>query len=166
MKLTEFVVAKAINPDLKASSKDEAIRGMVAGLKQAGCIAPEHEQNIVAAIMGRLEVGGWRFAVGATIPQIAAAAFVRIRREIGLRPAMSTTEYIIVMSFTSTYGVVFPEAIVDSITFGTPNGSSRIAAVIMVVPPPPPRPRTPVKRCFANSSFVTARAPASIASTA
>ena len=37
---------------------------------------------------------------------------------------MSTTEYIIVMSFTSTYGAVLPDAIVDTISFGTPTGSS------------------------------------------
>ncbi len=34
---------------------------------------------------------------------------------------MSTTEYIIVMSFTSTYGAMLPDAIVETITFGTPD---------------------------------------------
>ena len=69
---------------------------------------------------------------------------------------MSTTEYISVMSLTSTYGAVLPDAIVDTITFGTPTGSVRIAAVIIVVPPPPPRPSTPSKR----PSRVPARAAA------
>ena len=59
---------------------------------------------------------------------------------------MSTTEYISVTSLTSTYGAVLPEAIVETMTFGTPTGSVRIAAATIVVPPPPPRPRTPSKR--------------------
>ena len=59
---------------------------------------------------------------------------------------MSTTEYISVMSLTSTYGAVLPEAMVETISLGTPTGSVRIAAVIIVVPPPPPRPSTAWKR--------------------
>ena len=86
--------------------------------------------------------------VTSTIPQIAPAALARMRRDSGFRPAMSTTEYISVMSLTSTYGAVLPEAIVETMTFGTPTGSVRIAAVIIVVPPPPPRPSTPSKRCL------------------
>ena len=58
--------------------------------------------------------------------QIAPAALARMRRDSGFSPAMSTTEYIIVMSFTSTYGAVLPDAIVDTMTLGTPTGSSRI----------------------------------------
>ena len=57
------------------------------------------------------------------MPQIAPAALARMRRESGFSPAMSTTEYIIVMSFTSTYGAVLPDAIVETITLGTPTGS-------------------------------------------
>ena len=42
---------------------------------------------------------------------------------------MSTTEYIIVTSTEPTYGLVSPEATVETISFGTPIGSSRIACV-------------------------------------
>ena len=43
MKLNEFVVADAIVPDLKASSKEDAIRAMVASLKSSGAI-PEADE--------------------------------------------------------------------------------------------------------------------------
>jgi len=43
--------------------------------------------------------------------------------EIVFTPAMSTTEYIIVTSTEPTYGLVSPEATVETISFGTPIGS-------------------------------------------
>ena len=55
--------------------------------------------NMVAATIGRSSAGG---IACSTIPLTAPAALARIRRESRLSPATSTTEYIIVMSFTST----------------------------------------------------------------
>ena len=46
-----------------------------------------------------------------------------IRLEIRLIPATSTTEYIIVTSTEPTYGLVSPDATVETISFGTPTGS-------------------------------------------
>ena len=89
-----------------------------------------------------------------------------MRRDNGFRPAISTTEYISVMSLTSTYGAVLPDAIVDTISFGTPTGSVRIAAVIIAVPPPPPSPSTPSNRPAAKSAGTSAHAPRCIVSTA
>lgn len=77
------------------------------------------------------------------MPQIAPAALARIRRDSGLSPAMSSTEYIMVTSLTPTYGAVSPEAMVETMSLGTPTGSRRIAAVARAVPPPPPSPNTP-----------------------
>ena len=45
MKLTDFVVQKAIIPDLKATTKEDVIREMVASLKAAGTIKAEEEEN-------------------------------------------------------------------------------------------------------------------------
>jgi PTS system fructose-specific IIA component/PTS system nitrogen regulatory IIA component len=87
MKLTEFVVAKAINSDLKASSKDEAIRAMVAGLKQAGCIAPEHEPNIVAAIMKREELGSTGIGRGVAVPHTKHPSVDSLIATVALCPA-------------------------------------------------------------------------------
>ena len=80
------------------------------------------------------------------MPPIAAAAFARIRAEIELIPARSTTEYIIVTSTAPTYGRVSPEATVDTNSFGTPTGSDCIAVAAIAVPPEPPIARIPSKR--------------------
>ena len=44
MKLTDFVVKKAIIPQLKATGKEEVIKEMVASLKAAGSIRAEDEE--------------------------------------------------------------------------------------------------------------------------
>ena len=76
---------------------------------------------------------------------------------------MSTTEYIIVTSTAPTYGRVSPEATVQTISFGTPTGSARIARVAIDVPPDPPSAMMPSSRPSACSSFTTSSAPAAIA---
>jgi hypothetical protein len=59
---------------------------------------------------------------------------------MALRPAMSVTACIIVMSVGPTKPATLPEARVETISFGTPTGSARIASVTMAVLPEPPRP--------------------------
>lgn len=86
MKLTEFVVADAINPNLNASNKDEAIRAMVACLKQAGRIAPEHEQNIVAAIMKREELGSTGIGRGVAVPHTKHSSVDALIATVALCP--------------------------------------------------------------------------------
>ena len=56
------------------------------------------------------------------IADIAAAALLKIRWRIEFTPAMSTTEYIMVMSVSSMYGLMSPEATVDTISLGNPIG--------------------------------------------
>src|SRR5699024_8585610 len=63
--------------------------------------------------------------------------------EMTFNPATSTIDGIITISLVPTYGCVFPEASVDTITFGTPIGKARIAGVTIDVPPEPPNERTP-----------------------
>ncbi|MDF1746544.1 MAG: PTS sugar transporter subunit IIA, partial [Gimesia sp.] len=57
MKLTDFVVSDAIIPELNVTTKEEAIRTMVAGLKNAGSISSDDEEGIVSAILKREELG-------------------------------------------------------------------------------------------------------------
>ena len=80
------------------------------------------------------------------MPAIAAAAFASMRAEIELTPAISVTDAIIVMSVLPIYGDVSPDAIVESINFGTPTGSARMALVAIAVPPDPPAARMPSNR--------------------
>ena len=56
---------------------------------------------------------------------------------------MSTTELSMKMSLSPTNCRTMPEASVLSMTFGTPSGSTFIAAVPIVVPADPPRASTP-----------------------
>ena len=68
MKLAEFVVHDAVIPNLTATSKEDVVREMVAALRAAGRIDAEHEQNIVAAIMKREELGSTGIGRGVAVP--------------------------------------------------------------------------------------------------
>jgi nitrogen PTS system EIIA component len=68
MKLTEFVIPGAIVPDLEVSSKEAAIRAMVAALKDAGSIPADDEEGIVAAIIKREELGSTGIGNGVAVP--------------------------------------------------------------------------------------------------
>lgn len=68
MKLTDFVVQKAIIPELKASSKEDVIREMVASLKKVGSIKAEDEEAVVGAILKREELGSTGIGNGVAVP--------------------------------------------------------------------------------------------------
>ena len=100
------------------------------------------------------------------MPAIAPAALAMMRAETLFTPAMSTTEYIIVTSTAPTYGRVSPDATVETISFGTPTGSARIACVAIDEPPEPPSARIPSSRPSRCSCDTTRSAPSAIAVTA
>jgi len=68
MKLCDFVVSGAIVPGLPVGSKEMAIRAMVSSLQQAGSIMAEDEDNIVAAILKREELGSTGIGRGVAVP--------------------------------------------------------------------------------------------------
>jgi PTS system fructose-specific IIA component/PTS system nitrogen regulatory IIA component len=68
MKLSDFIVADAVIPELKATTKEDAIREMVESLCHAGQVAIEHEQTIVQAIMKREELGSTGIGRGVAVP--------------------------------------------------------------------------------------------------
>ena len=68
MNLTEHVVEDAIIPDLQATSKEDAIRSMVAGLREAGALSAGDEEDIVAAILKREELGSTGIGRGIAVP--------------------------------------------------------------------------------------------------
>src|SRR6185503_1432521 len=70
------------------------------------------------------------------------------------------------MSVSPTYGRTSPEAIVETISFGTPTGSRCIAAAASDVPPLPPRARIPSSRPSPWSRVTTSAAPSRIAAIA
>ena len=68
MKLTDFVVTDAIIADLQVSSKEEAIRAMVASLKDCGSISADDEDAVVTAILKREELGSTGIGNGVAVP--------------------------------------------------------------------------------------------------
>jgi PTS system nitrogen regulatory IIA component len=68
MKLTEFVIKDAIIPELKATTKDDAIREMVAALKAKGAIKAEDEEEVITAILKREELGSTGIGNGVAVP--------------------------------------------------------------------------------------------------
>ena len=77
------------------------------------------------------------------MPARARAPLRNTLRVIRFNPEISATECIMMMSRVPTYGRVMPEAMVEIITFGRPNGNARITAVPSDVPMDPPTPITP-----------------------
>ena len=68
MKLCDFVVSTSIIPDLRVGTKEDAIRAMVAGLREAGSINAADEAGIVAAILKREELGSTGIGRGVAVP--------------------------------------------------------------------------------------------------
>ena len=68
MKLCDFVVPGAIIPELPSGTKETAIRAMVSSLQKAGSIKAEDEENIVAAILKREELGSTGIGRGVAVP--------------------------------------------------------------------------------------------------
>jgi PTS system nitrogen regulatory IIA component len=74
MKLTEFVVADAIIPDLQATTKEEAIKEVIASLKTSGRVPAENADAIAAAIMKREELGSTGIGRGVAVPHTKHAS--------------------------------------------------------------------------------------------
>ena len=77
------------------------------------------------------------------IPAIVKIALRKIVFDTLLSPATSTIDGIIMISLVPTYCETFPDAIVETMTFGTPIGNARIAGVTREVPPDPPNEMIP-----------------------
>lgn len=84
MKLTEFVVPDAILPELKADSKESAIRQMVGSLKQAGKIREADEEAIITAILKREELGSTGIGRGVAVPHTKHASVETIISTVAL----------------------------------------------------------------------------------
>jgi PTS system nitrogen regulatory IIA component len=68
MKLSDFVVPDAIIPDLKASTKEAAIREVVESLRLAGQIPDKEVESVIRAIMKREELGSTGIGYGVALP--------------------------------------------------------------------------------------------------
>jgi len=84
MKLTEFVVADAILPDMKVGSKEDAVRAMVASLKDSGAIPESDEEGIVSAILKREELGSTGIGNGVAVPHTKHPSVDRLVATVAL----------------------------------------------------------------------------------
>jgi PTS system fructose-specific IIA component/PTS system nitrogen regulatory IIA component len=86
MKLCDFVVAKSIIPELHAGSKEDAVKAMVASLREAGSFAAADEEGIVAAILKREELGSTGIGRGVAVPHTKHPSVDKLIAAIALLP--------------------------------------------------------------------------------
>ena len=84
MKLTDFVVPEAIIPELQVTSKEDAIRSMVAALKEAGSIPADDEEGIVSAVLKREELGSTGIGNGVAVPHTKHPSVDRLIATVAL----------------------------------------------------------------------------------
>jgi PTS system fructose-specific IIA component/PTS system nitrogen regulatory IIA component len=84
MKLSDFVVRDAILTDLKAATKDAAIRSMVESLSRAGHIKSADQEGIIAAILKREELGSTGIGKGVAVPHTKHSSVDKLVATIAL----------------------------------------------------------------------------------
>jgi nitrogen PTS system EIIA component len=87
MKLTDIVAADAVITNLKATTKDEAIREIVNSLRAAGKVATEHTDAIISAIMKREELGSTGIGRGVAVPHTKHSSVDSIVATVALSEA-------------------------------------------------------------------------------
>jgi len=68
MRMSDFVVRDAIVPELKATTKEAAIREMVESLRGAGYFKGSEPEDIIKAILKREQLGSTGIGRGVAIP--------------------------------------------------------------------------------------------------
>lgn len=68
MKLSDFVVRDAVIVDLQATTKEEAIREIVSGLRDAGRLSESDLESVTRAILNREELGSTGIGQGVAVP--------------------------------------------------------------------------------------------------
>ncbi len=70
MKLKDFIVPKAILPDLTAPDRDTALRELVQSLANAGALPEAAVDEVVAALIKREQNGSTGFGKGVAVPHV------------------------------------------------------------------------------------------------
>lgn len=87
MKLTDFIVQKAIVSDLKATDRNGAIRELVKSVCDASGISPEDADTIAKAVIQRENQGSTGFGKGVAVPHVKHALVPKIMSTVGRSPA-------------------------------------------------------------------------------
>ena len=83
MKLREFIVTDAIVADLKAKSRDDAIRELVTSLCDNGGADKSACEEIIAALVKREKNGSTGFGKGVAVPHVKHAAVTKMVGVVG-----------------------------------------------------------------------------------
>jgi nitrogen PTS system EIIA component len=83
MKLADFIVRKAIVPNLQAGDRNGAIRELVQALAVAGAIAEEDAEAVARAAIQRENQGSTGFGKGVAVPHVKHPKVERIMATIG-----------------------------------------------------------------------------------
>ena len=70
MKLSDFIVADAVRPELTATDRDGAIRELVTALASAGSVPETAVDEIVGALIKREQTGSTGFGKGVAVPHV------------------------------------------------------------------------------------------------
>src|SRR3984957_16734563 len=68
MKLKEFMIADAIQPELSATDRDGVIRELVTALSKAGGLPDDSVEEVVSALIKREQNGSTGFGKGVAVP--------------------------------------------------------------------------------------------------
>lgn len=80
MKLRDLIVRDAIVPDLKATTRDAALRELVEALAAAGAVPSNAVEDFVAALVEREHLGTTGFGKGVGVPHVKHA---KVRKMVG-----------------------------------------------------------------------------------
>ena len=83
MKLRDFIVTESIVSDLQASDRDSALRELVTSLANAGALAKESVDEVVAALIKREQNGSTGFGKGVAVPHVKHAGVQKMVGTIG-----------------------------------------------------------------------------------
>ena len=84
MNLLDIVVKKAINTDLAASSREEALQELLGLLVASGTVASERQDEFYKAIIKREKRGSTGFGHGVAVPHIKHEAIGQMAVAIGV----------------------------------------------------------------------------------
>src|SRR5215467_10576021 len=87
MRMSDFIVREAINPALKASTKEGVIREMVEGLRAAGYFKGGDTEEVVKAILKRELLGSTGIGRGVAIPHTKHPTVDRLVGTVALSKA-------------------------------------------------------------------------------
>ena len=86
MKLREVVCQKAIIPELRSESRDDAIAELVDALVEHGALEPDQRDEYLAAIIKREERGSTGFGHGVAVPHVKHADIDTMVAAVGISP--------------------------------------------------------------------------------